>query len=419
MLARITAGIERLPGNAKLLLGIVLLLPVRILALGPAQDRRAQDLGFPCQSPLLPGTFLPTMDVIANFVPESFFAGLEQDQVWALWLLAAGAIVLLVFGADRVVSAAVKLATALGMSKVVIGATIVSLGTTSPEMFTSVTAAFSGKPDLALGNGIGSIICDTGLIFGLAACMQRLPLDRRIQDRHGRLQLGAGLLLAAVVGGLALLSWRIDGLVIPRWVGVVFVGLLAGYLWMSVRWARQFPDLIPDEVKKVRSAKAQSSPKATSALGNLVGFAIGLALVLLGSNLLVGSATCLCTKYGVPRSVLAATLVAFGTSLPELVTAMASLARGHGDLLVGNIMGADILNVLFVIGLSATASPLTVDRPTVLLLLPVMLLVLILFRVFVVTAGGRSRRWQGAVLLAVYLGYVATLITFGVQVEGH
>ncbi len=353
--------------------------------------------------------------MIANFIPDSFFAGFEQDRASVLWLLAVGAIVLLSVGADRLVTAAVRLAAVLGMSKVLIGATIVSLGTTSPELFTSVTAAFEGKPGLALGNGIGSIICDSALIFGLAACITRLPVDRRIQNRHGWLQLLSGVLLTAIVVGLAISAWSIDGLVISRWVGLVLVGLLVCYLWVSVRWARQFPDRIPNEA---RAASAPASSPVVATVVNLLVLAVGLALVILGSNLLVGSASALCHKYGVPESVLAATLVAFGTSLPELVTAMASLIKGHSELLIGNIIGADILNVLFVIGASAAATPLKVDRTIVLLLLPVMMLVLILLRVFVMTSGKRMRRWHGAVLLAVYVAYCVVIVRFGVAVEG-
>ncbi len=347
--------------------------------------------------------------IIANFIPDSFFGGFEENQAWVLWLVVVGAIALLAIGADRLVSAAVCLASVLGMSKVLIGATVVSLGTTTPEAFTSVTAAFEGEPGLALGNGIGSIICDTGLIFGLAALIRRLPVDRRVQNRHGRLQLLAGVLLAAVVGVLAISSGRIDNLFIPRWVGFGFVGLLVGYLWMSVRWAKQFPDMVPDEVKEVPAPKAK--PKAV--VVNLLVLVAGLALVVLGSNLLIGSAKVLCHKYGVPQSILAATLVAFGTSLPELVTAMASLIKGHADLLVGNIMGADILNVLFVVGASSAAAELEVDRPVLLLLLPAMMLVLILLRVFVTTSRDRMSRWHGGVLVATYIAYVAAMVTFG------
>ncbi|HUT01532.1 MAG TPA: calcium/sodium antiporter [Phycisphaerae bacterium] len=354
--------------------------------------------------------------MLAALIPESFYVGLEQDSAWALWLLAAGAIVLLVLGADRVVTAAVRLAAVLGMSKVIIGATVVSLGTTSPEAFTSVTAAFQGKPGLALGNGIGSIICDTALIFGLCAWIQRLPLDRSVLNRHGWLQLGAGALLTGVILLGALFAGGIAHVEIPRWVGFLFLALLAGYMALSVRWARGDPRLLPADAK-VEQVKAPAAPPASplgASLWNLLILAAGLALVIFGSTVLVGSASALCHKYGVPQSVLAATLVAFGTSLPELVTAIVSLVKGHADLLVGNIVGADILNVLFVVGASAAATPLRVEKEVFLILLPVMMLVLILLRLFIFVSRDRFHRWQGAVLVGVYVAYCAAVIGFGV-----
>ncbi|HUS90813.1 MAG TPA: calcium/sodium antiporter [Phycisphaerae bacterium] len=358
--------------------------------------------------------------MIASLIPESFFTDLAADRAWALWLLAGGATAVLVVGADRVVTAAVRLAAVLGMSKVIIGATVVSLGTTSPEAFTSVTAAFAGKPGLALGNGIGSIICDTALIFGLCAAIKQLPLDRFVLNRHGWLQLGSGTLLTAVALLLAAVAGGLANVVIPRWVGFGFVGLLVGYMYLSVRWARGDASHLPAEarIEQVKTPAVPVRSRSRTSLWNLAVLAFGLALVIVGSNVLVGSASALCLKYGVPESVLAATLVAFGTSLPELVTAIASLVKGHADLLVGNIVGADILNVLFVVGASAAATPLRVDKEVFYLLLPVMMLVLVLLRVFIFFSGDRFRRWQGAVLLAIYVGYCIAVVKFGVGV-GH
>ncbi len=353
--------------------------------------------------------------ILAALIPDAWFNGLADTQAYLLWLLVAGAVAVLVVGADRVVSSAVRLAAVLGMSKVIIGATVVSLGTTSPEAFTSVTAAFSGKPGLALGNGIGSIICDTALIFGLCCLLRPLPIDRYVLNRHGWLQLGSGVLLTAVALIAAAVAGGFAGATIPRWVGVGFVGLLAGYMWLSVRWARGQPKLLPADVK-IEQVKTPSEParsRLTSSMWNLAVLVVGLMLVVLGSNVLVGSASALCLKYGVPESVLAATLVAFGTSLPELVTAVASLIKGHADLLVGNIVGADILNVLFVVGVSAAATPLAIEREVFILLLPFMMLVLVLLRVFIYASGRQFRRWQGGLLLAIYLVYVVLVVEFG------
>ncbi|MBN1554393.1 MAG: calcium/sodium antiporter [Phycisphaerae bacterium] len=344
--------------------------------------------------------------MLAELIPETFFiqAG-DHWQGW-LWLMAAGAIVLLVFGADRAVSAAVRMAAALGMSTVIIGATVVSLGTTAPETATSVSAAFAGKPGLALGNGVGSIICNMSLIFGLSCCLTRLPKDRFILRRHGWLQLGSGVLLSAVVGVLALVHGGWEGVLLPRWIGAIFLALLCLYMYLSVRWAKQHPDIIPSEAQEA-AARAGHGPKEV--LRDLLFLAVGLAVVVFGAQVMVGSASQICLRYGVPPDVLAVTLVAFGTSLPEFVTAIASILKGHPDLLVGNIIGANILNVLFVIGASATAVPLRVPKPFFYLHLPVMLAALVLFRLYVSRKTDRFERRQGVPLLVLFGGYYAAL----------
>ncbi|MBN1943389.1 MAG: calcium/sodium antiporter [Phycisphaerae bacterium] len=344
--------------------------------------------------------------MLAELIPDSFFiqAG-DHWQGW-LWLMAAGAIVLLVYGADRAISAAVRMAAALGVSTVIIGATVVSLGTTAPETATSVSAALAGKPGLALGNGVGSVICNMALIFGLSCCLTQLPKDRFILRRHGWLQLGSGVLLAVIIGVLALLRGDWTGVMLPRWAGAMFLVLLCLYMYLSARWAKQHPDMIPDEARQA-AAKVGHGPKEV--FRDLLFLAVGLAIVVLGSQVMVGSASQICLRYGVPPDVLAVTLVAFGTSLPEFVTAIASILKGHPELLVGNIIGANILNVLFVIGASAAAVPLRVSRPFFYLHLPVMLAALALFRLYVARKNNRFERWQGVPLLLLFGGYYAAL----------
>ena len=346
--------------------------------------------------------------VIADIIPPAVF-----DQHSAILLVfVAASIVLLVFGADRAVTAAVRLARAIGMSTVIIGATVVSLGTTSPEAFVSVTAAFKGKGGLALGNGVGSIICDTALIFGLCCCLGRLPKDRFILRRHGWLQLGSGVLLAGVLFVLAWLNGGFVGVMIPRAVGAMFLALLVGYMWISVRWARQHPSA-PSEIERAAAARATGRGVVAGSLVMLVG---GLALVLVGSNVLIGSVEELAIRCRVPRSILAVTLVAFGTSLPELVTGITSIVKGHPELLIGNVIGADILNVLFVVGASATAVPLGVPLEFYYLHIPVMLLALVLLRTFIWADGPTFRRSHGVWLLltfASYYGLMLTLVLLG------
>ncbi len=320
--------------------------------------------------------------------------------------MAAGSIALLVWGADRAVSAAVRMAAALGMSTVIIGATIVSLGTTTPETATSVSAAFAGKPGLALGNAVGSVICDTALIFGLSCCLTRLPKDRFILRRHGWLQLGCGVLLSVIIGVLALVQGSWTDVMLPRWIGVMLLILLCLYMYLSARWAKQHPDMIPLEAQEEVSHAGRG---AKEVLRDLLILAVGLAVIVFGAQIMVGSASQICLRYGVPPDVVAVTLVAFGTSLPEFVTAIASILKGHPGLLVGNIIGADILNILFVTGASAAAVPLQVPKPFFYLHLPVMLVTLIVFRLCIAHKGERFERWQGVPLLMLFAGYYVAL----------
>lgn len=351
--------------------------------------------------------------MIASLIPQEVFQGIPAGYEWVLVTIAAAAIALLVFGADRAVSGAVRLSAAMGMSKVIIGATVVSLGTTMPEACTSVTAAFAGKPGLALGNGVGSIICDTGLIFGLGLVLTRLPLDRFVLLRHGTLKILAGTLLTATVLALALLHGGWSGVTIPREVGFAFVALLVGYLYISVRWARAHPQIVPDEARAAESA-VKAAPVAKLAVVSLLWVVFGMALVVIGSSGLVGSASELARRLDVPPDVVAVTMVAFGTSLPELVTALTAVMKGHGEIMIGNVIGADILNVLFVIGASASAVRLRVDMLFYQLHLPAMMLVLALMASYIFcTRDGTFRRWQGVPLLAAYAGYIALVVAVG------
>jgi cation:H+ antiporter len=345
---------------------------------------------------------------VEHLIPNHWFAGLPQ---LALLALSAAAIAVLVRGADWLVDGASGLAYRLGLSKVIVGATIVSLGTTSPEAGVSVMAAWSGQPGLALGNAIGSIIADTGLIFGLGCMMAVLPADRFVLSRQGWVQFGTACLLAMLCyGAYAAMG---DAATLGRWVGVVLLVLLVAYLYVSVQWSRQHrhgePFQIDEEADRER--KSHESPVK---LGLFV--VAGLVLVLAGSRGLILSVTELAEQHWhVPKVVIAATLVALGTSLPELVIGLTSIAKGHKEILVGNVIGADILNVLFVVGASAVAAPLPLLEPgarmpevTLWIHIPTMLAILVLFRAYIhfATRRGEFRRWYGLPLVLIYLAYV-------------
>ena len=331
-----------------------------------------------------------------------FFGG--QSTVVLVFFVAVS-IVMLSKGADCMVDGAVHLAGRTGLPKIVIGATIVSLGTTMPEAFVSVTAAWLGNPGLALGNGVGSIIADTGLIFGLSCLLCSIPVNRYILDRTGWVQVGSATLLVLVAVLAAVTGGGVP--VLGRGVGVVFLLLLAGYLYMTYRWARNSSAAGREE--------RSTDPAAGVGTASLM-ITGGLALVIAGARTLVPCASVLAHRMAVPEDVIAATMVAFGTSLPELITAVSAIRKGHPEITLGNIVGADVLNCLFVIGAAAAARPLTIPHTFYVLHFPAMLLILYSFRLFVfANRDDRFKRHQGAWLVCVYVVYVAVQYTLRVE----
>ena len=336
---------------------------------------------------------------------ETFF---QNQSGWLLIVEIAAILAVLAKAADWLVGEAVVLSERSGLPKVVIGATIVSLGTTAPEAAVSVLAALQGKPGLALGNAVGSIICDTGLILGVACLIRPLKLPPQIVNRQGWLQFGAGVLLVAMcwpwaTGGNPLH----EGGNLPQLAGFVFMGLLLGYLWLSVRWARSTTDGVVVQVEQYE--KDAATPMSVV----VVKLLFAIALVVGASHVLIPAITEAAYRMRVPPGIVAATLVAFGTSLPELVTAVTASLRGHGDLAVGNVIGADILNVLFVAGTAAavTRGGLDAPPPFFWLQFPAMLLILITFRCGAFLSGDAMKRGFGLLLLALYAVYLVLNFT--------
>lgn len=347
-----------------------------------------------------------------HLIPQDLFTNLPQ---WLLLVVAVAGIAILIFGADWVVDGASGLAMRWGMPQVIVGATVVSLGTTSPECAVSVMAAWSGQPGLALGNAVGSVIADTALIFGVCCLMTTLPADRFVLNRQGWVQLLSGILLAALCYG----SYAMHGsdALLGRPVGILLLTLLVAYLAISVHWSRQHSHgaslQTPGEVTgSPVTPRPESHQLHRSAALLALKLLVGLAVVLLSSRVLICDVTVLAGRWGVPQVVVAATLVAVGTSLPELVVGLASIAKGHTELLVGNVIGADILNCLFVVGASAAAAqlPIVDDGNTIFLYLhlPTMLGSLIVLRLFMFSAirSGQFKRWYGIPLLLTYIAYV-------------
>ena len=318
-----------------------------------------------------------------------------------LLFIVALCIAVLSFGADWMIEGVVGLAIRTGFPTIVIGATIISLGTTMPEAFVSVMAAYMGNPGLALGNGVGSIIADTGLIFGLTCVLATLPVNKFILNRTGWIQIGSAVLL--VLLSLLALAVATEGSLpkLQRWMGFFLLGLLLCYLYLTYFWARQ---------SHYEITKILETPEPTVAKRLWLSWVMiigGLLAVIASARVLVPTASEVAVRLGVPDDVIAATLVAFGTSLPELVTAISAIRKGHPEITVGNIVGADVLNVLFVIGAAAAATPLEIPPNFFLFHFPAMLIILVSFRLFIsMNKSGSFQRWQGGWLLGIYGVYV-------------
>jgi cation:H+ antiporter len=349
---------------------------------------------------------------------------LSDRSWWIVLSVLAVAIAALGKSADWLVAQATELSLRAGVPRLVVGATILSLGTTTPEAAVSVLAAWRGAPDLALGNAVGSVICDTGLILGLAGLIGVLPIERQLISRQAWIQLAAGcLLVVASINWLAPMSMLESGSQLTQVWGSVFLSLLAVYLTWSIVSARKETSGHPIELPPVEGLEAAqlaadgaqpdlrlrraARPGRIAVL--LVGILLAIAAVVVTAQVLIGAATVTAERVGVPKSVIAATLVALGTSLPELVVAITSVLRKQGELALGNVIGADILNVLFVAGAAAALTPggLAVTREFFVLQYPAMLTILVVFRsILLISRGDNFPRAGSALLLLLYLLYL-------------
>lgn len=318
---------------------------------------------------------------------EAWFTGLP---LWANLLLFSAGILVIAKGADWFTAGAVGVARVTGIPKVVVGATLVSLATTAPEFSVSVIAAWLGHPATSMGNAVGSTICNIGLILAVASLIAPVALAREDVAPEGVFMLALGVLLV-LLGRDAELG-AAEGL-------LLFV-LALSYLWFGMRRARR--------------ANSGSTGEAASEGGERgVGprFAAGAALVVAGSVLLVQNAAHLARAMGVPELVIGLTLVAVGTSLPELVTAVSASLRGHGDIAVGNVMGANVLNIAWVLGGASLVAPLGVERQSFVLDFPFMLLLMLLFLSLALWRRGVGRG-AGFALLSAYAGYLFVMFAY-------
>ncbi|MCG9873953.1 MAG: calcium/sodium antiporter [Leptospiraceae bacterium] len=314
-----------------------------------------------------------------------------------------GSILILGKGADMLVEEAVVLSIHWGIPKMIIGATIISLGTTLPEVTVSVFAAISGNPEIALGNAVGSIICDTGLILGIAILISPPDIDRNLVNRQGLIQFAAGILLVlACIPYNNITSLFTTGGNLSQFTGYIFLILLGVYLFFSVKLSRApgNKSQLDDEIEEVLEEE-----KGSSLVWVFLKLILGVFLVIASSKILIPAVQETALRMDIPESIIGATLVAFGTSLPELVTSVTAARKGHSELALGNIIGADILNVLFVSGAAAAVTPAGLSAPGsfFLFFFPAMIFVLFVFRIAVMFSDKQIGRPYGVVLLLAYL----------------
>lgn len=306
----------------------------------------------------------------------------------------------LVWGADLLVKGAASIATRLGIAPVIVGLTVVAFGTSAPELAVSVGAALGGSTDVALGNVVGSNTANVLLILGTSAAIGGLAVTLRIIRLDIPLVLAASLVMLLL--SLDNRVGRIDG-------AILFAGVIAYTVWL-IRAARSERGAseagFDDTVEELEEALVD---RPVPVLAAFVG--VGLAVLVVGSQLLVGSATDIAEHFGVSDLVIGLTVVSIGTSLPELATSVMAVRRGERDIAVGNVVGSNLFNLLSVLGLTGLVAPdgIPVSDAALRLDVPVMLAATVAL-IPIIWNGFEIKRWEGGLLLAFYVAYVAFLV---------
>ena len=336
----------------------------------------------------------------------SWYNGLTDTLVGSLALFAVG-LVLLIKGGDWFVDSATGIAKRFRVPEIIIGATVVSIGTTLPEVMVSATAAINQNGAIAYGNAIGSIICNTSLIAALTIAIRPAPVNRKaITMPVLFFFISAAIYLVAAYG-----FQRFD-----RWLGIVMLIVFTVYMILTIRQGFKNPVAVDEHEEEEEAASG-------SLLKDVVVLIVSAALIAVGADMLEGSSVSLATMAGIPTEVVGVTIVALCTSLPELVTAITALAKGHGALSLGNIIGANIFNLVLVSGVAVTISPFAVpegstifgQNTSLVMELPVMLGVMSLMTLPALFCK-KLFRWQGAALLAIYVAFVVVQVLIALHV---
>ena len=315
-------------------------------------------------------------------------------MIKAIILFAIG-LVMLIKGGDWFVDGATGIAHSFQVPELLIGATVVSIGTTLPEVMVSATSAVSGHGEIAYGNAIGSIICNTALIAALTIAIKPSEVNKKSLVTPVSFFFGAAMLYSFVAYVLGEYT---------RTIGIILLAIFVSYMIILVISAIKGE---PEELKNDEEINIKPLWQ------NLLPLILGAAVIAVGADLLVDNGTIIAKGLGVPESVIALTFVALGTSLPELVTAITALAKGHSSLSLGNIIGANLFNLVLVSGLSITLNPFNLPaektiagmNASLLIDIPVMFTVMLIMTLPAIIKG-RLARWQGISLLAIYVAFI-------------
>lgn len=338
----------------------------------------------------------------------SWYQGLP-DTLWGSLLLFAIGLVLLIKGGDWFVDSATGIAKKFHVPEIIIGATVVSIGTTLPEVMVSATAAMNSNGAIAYGNAIGSIICNTSLIAALTIAIRPAPVNRKA--------ITMPVLFFFVSAAIYLVAAYLFGS-FDRWLGIVMLVVFAVYMVLTIRQGFRNPVVASDH-----SEDGEEDKKEDPLWVNIIVLVASAAIIAVGADMLEGSSVSLATMAGIPTEVVGVTIVALCTSLPELVTAITALAKGHGALSLGNIIGANIFNLVLVSGVSVTISPFQVPmgsqlfgRNTSLVLeLPLMVTVMALLTLPALLKK-KLFRWQGIALLGIYAAFVTLQVLIALHI---
>lgn len=310
-------------------------------------------------------------------------------------LLIIVGLILLAVGGDILVRGAVGISTRLGVSPLLAGLTIVGFGTSTPELVTSLFAAFEGAPGIAVGNIVGSNIANILLILGVSALILPLSINQSAFRRDG---------LALALSTLACLAAVLLGF-LSRPVGFALLALLIGYILWAYRSERRQPDAETAMHEHVTADVTSPTMTLLAALGLAVAGIIG---TIIGARLLVDGAIDIARDFGVAETVIGLTVVAVGTSLPELVSCIVAALRRHPDVVLGNIIGSNIYNILGILGVTAIAHPIKIPPEIAAFDIWVLLGTTALLGLFLRT-GWTLKRWEGGVFLILYAGYIGYL----------